>query len=173
MLRGLAPSASPRMLDRSTMSELTPASMTPAGLEAYLREKIPLSRAMEVHVIENSPARLVLEAPLAANLNHVGTAFGGSLHALPTLACYSTLWTIMREAGTDGHVVVKHSAASYRSPVKGRLRAVCVRPPQRVITRFLEDFRRNKKARMELDAIVEGEAGKPAVEFHGTFVAIA
>jgi hypothetical protein len=25
---------------------------------------------------------------------------------------------------------------------------------------------------MELDAIVEGEAEKPAVEFHGTFVAI-
>jgi len=36
----------------------------------------------------------------------------------------------------------------------------------------LEDLRRNKKARMELDAIVAGEAEKPAVEFHGTFVAI-
>ncbi|MEO6993190.1 MAG: YiiD C-terminal domain-containing protein [Lacunisphaera sp.] len=156
----------------ATMSEHTPASMTPAGLEAYLREKIPLSRAMEVRVIENNPTRLVLEAPLAANINHLGSAFGGSLHALPTLACYSTLWTIMREAGTDGHVVVKHSEANYRSPVKGRLRAVCVRPHQPVITRFLEDLHRHKKARMELEAIVEGEAGKPAVEFHGTFVAI-
>lgn len=160
------------MFECSTMSELTPASMTPAGLETYLREKIPLSRAMEIRVIENSTTRLVLEAPLAANINHVGTAFGGSLHALPTLACYSTLWAIMREAGTDGHVVVKHSEASYRSPVKGRLRAICLRPPQPVVTRFLEDLRRNKKARMELEAMVEGDAEKPAVEFHGTFVAI-
>jgi thioesterase domain-containing protein len=171
-LRGLAPPTSHHITDISTMSELTPKSMAPAGLEAYLREKIPLSRAMDVNVIENTSSRLVLEAPLAANINHVGTAFGGSLHALPTLACYSTLWTIMREAGTDGHVVVKRSEASYRSPVKGRLRAVCIRPPQPVVMRFLEDLRRNKKARMELDAIVEGEAGKPAVEFHGTFVAI-
>lgn len=146
--------------------------MTPAELEAYLREKIPLSRAMEVRVVESTPLRLVLEAPLAANINHVGSAFGGSLHALPTLACYSTLWTIMREAGTDGHVVVKRSEASYRRPVRGRLRAVCIRPAQPVIARFLEDLRRHKKARMELDAIVEGEAEKPAVEFHGTFVAI-
>ena len=154
------------------MSQLTPASMSPAGLEAYLREKIPLSRALEVRVIENSATRLVLEAPLAANINHVNSAFGGSLHALPTLACYSTLWTIMREAGTDGHVVVKRSEANYRRPVKGRLRAICVRPPGPVVARFLEDLRRNKKARMELDAIVEGETEKPAVEFHGTFVAI-
>ena len=154
------------------MSELVPASMSAHGLEAFLHEKIPLSRAMKVHVVESSPARLILEAPLDANINHLGSAFGGSLHALPTLACYSTLWTIMREAGLDGHVVVKHSEASYRQPVKSRLRAVCSRPAKSIVTRFMGDLRRNKKARMELKAIVEGENGKPAVEFSGTFVAL-
>ena len=154
------------------MSDLIPDSMTPKALEAYLHKKIPLSRAMEVSIAESSRTRLVVEAPLAANINHVGSAFGGSLHALPTLACYSTLWTIMREAGVAGHVVVKHSEASYRQPVKGRLRAVCFRPSESVIARFRDDLHRNKKARMELHAIVEGDHGKPAVEFHGTFVAL-
>ncbi len=153
------------------MSNLVPDSMTPRGLEAFLHEKIPLTRALGLHVVE-SGARLVLEAPLAANVNHLGTAFGGSLHALPTLACYAAVWTLLREAGLDGHVVVKRSAAQYRQPVKTTLRAVCVRPAPAVVAEFLADLRRHNKARMELTAIVEGADGKPAVEFSGTFVAL-
>jgi thioesterase domain-containing protein len=145
--------------------------MSAHGLQAFLHEKIPLTRAMGVSVVE-SRARLVLEAPLGANVNHLGTAFGGSLHALPTLACYAALWTLLQEAGLDGHVVVKRSSASYRQPVTGVLRAVCVRPAPEVAAEFLADLRRHKKARMELAAIVEGADGRPAVEFSGTFVAV-
>ena len=154
------------------MSELVPENMSARGLEAFLREKIPLTRAMGLHVAESNARRLVLEAPLAANVNHLGTAFGGSLHALPTLACYAALWTLLREAGLDGHVVVKRSMANYRSPVTGGLRAVCERPAALRAAEFISDLKRHKKARMELTAIVEGADGKPAVEFAGTFVAV-
>jgi len=154
------------------MSELVPDRMTTRGLEAFLHEKIPLTKAMGLHVAESNARRLVLEAPLDKNINHLGTAFGGSLHALPTLACYAALWTLLREAGLDGHVVIKRSAASYRSPVQARLRAVCVRPPAALVKEFIADLLRHKKARMELTAIVEGPDGKPAVEFSGSFVAV-
>lgn len=154
------------------MSELVPDSMTTRGLEAFLHEKIPLTQAMGLHVAESNAQRLVLEAPLDKNVNHLGTAFGGSLHALPTLACYAALWTLLREAGIDGHVVVKHSEASYRAPVTSNLRAVCIRPPAALIRDFITDLQRHKKARMELAAVVEGANGKPAVEFSGSFVAM-
>ncbi len=154
------------------MSELVPESMSTRGLEAFLHEKIPLTKAMGLHVAESNAHRLVLEAPLDKNVNHLGTAFGGSLHALPTLACYAAVWTLMREAGLDGHVVVKRSAARYRAPVKATLRAVCMRPAPTVVAEFITDLNRHKKARMELTAIVEGEGGNPAVEFSGTFVAL-
>ncbi len=154
------------------MSDSVPDSMSTRRLEAFLHEKIPLTRAMGLHVAESNARRLVLEAPLAANVNHLGTAFGGSLHALPTLACYAGLWTLLREAGLDGHVVVKRSSAYYRQPVTGKLRAVCVRPAAGVIAEFIADLRRHKKARMELTAIVEGTDGKAAVEFTGSFVAV-
>jgi thioesterase domain-containing protein len=149
----------------------TPPSLSRHDLEKFLHEKIPLTAAMKVTVAETSP-RLVLEAPLAANINHLGSAFGGSLHALPTLACYAAVWMVLHEAGLDGHVVVKHSEASYRQPVKTVLRAVCPRPETKIAATFLEDLRRNKKARMNLDAFVEGTGGKPAVEFSGSFVAL-
>lgn len=154
------------------MSELVPDRMSARGLEAFLLEKIPLTRAMGLHVAESNARRLVLEAPLDRNVNHLGTAFGGSLHALPTLACYAGLWTLLREAGIDGHVVVKRSQAFYRSPVTGTLRATCVRPPAALVKDFIRDLQRHKKARMDLEAVVEGAGGKPAVEFKGSFVAV-
>ena len=145
--------------------------MTAPDLEAFLHAKIPLARAMGVTVAECG-ARFVLAAPLAPNVNHLGTAFGGSLHALPTLACYAALWTVLRDAGLDGHVVVKRSAARYRTPVTGTLRAICPRPTADAAAAFLADVRRHRKARMDLTAIVEGAGGRPAVEFEGSFVAL-
>ena len=35
---------------------------------------------------------LTLFAALAPNINHIGTAFGGSLHGLATLACWGVVW---------------------------------------------------------------------------------
>ena len=144
---------------------------SPHELTAFLHGKIPLTRAMGVQVVECAE-RVVLTAPLAPNVNHLGTAFGGSLHALPTLACYCALWMILRDAGLDGHVVVKRSSASYREPVTGDFRAVCLRPAPALAADFLADVRRHKKARLDLAAIVEGARDKPAVEFSGSFVAL-
>ena len=154
------------------MSDSVPASLAPADLEAYLHEKIPLTKAMGICVIETGPRQLVLEAPLAPNVNHLGSVFGGALHALPTLACYAALWTLLREGGVDGHVVVKKSYANYLQPVKGTFRATCLRPPPGIAAEFLDDLRRHKKARMDLESVVPGTGGKPAVEFHGSFVAV-
>jgi thioesterase domain-containing protein len=146
--------------------------MSGPDLEAFLHANIPLSKAMGVRVIESGGARLVLEAPLAPNINHLGAAFGGSLHTLPTLACYTALWTVLCDAGLESHVIVKRSSAHYRQPLIGTLRAVCLRPTPDKTVKFMADLRRHKKARMELTAVVEGADGKPAVEFHGSFVAV-
>jgi len=154
------------------MSAHVPESLAAGSLEGFLHEKIPLTRAMGLRVAESNSLRLVLEAPLAANVNHLGTAFGGSLHALPTLACYAALWTLLREAGIDGHVVVKSSQARYLQPVNGTLRAVCARPAADAVEDFIANLRRHAKARLELQAVVEGSGGRPAVEFKGTFVAV-
>jgi thioesterase domain-containing protein len=155
------------------MSDIVPTSMAPAELEKFLHAKIPLTAAMGIRVIQTGPHRLILEAPLAPNINHLGSVFGGALHTLPTLACYAALWTLLVEGGVDGHVVVKESHAHYRSPVRSTFRATCDRPPPELAARFVDELRRFKKARMDLASVIEGDGGKPAVEFSGSFVAIA
>jgi thioesterase domain-containing protein len=154
------------------MSDHVPASMAPAELEKFLHAKIPLTAAMGIRVVQTGPGHLILEAPLEPNVNHLGSAFGGALHTLPTLACYAALWTLLVDGGVDGHVIVKQSRADYRRPVRGTFRAVCARPPPRVAADFLDDLRRFKKARMDLESVVPGADGRNAVEFHGSFVAL-
>lgn len=154
------------------MSHLVPDRISTDGLTAFLHEQIPLTRAMNLRATEANAQRLVLEAPLEPNKNHLGTAFGGSLHTVPLLACYGALWMVLREAGIDGHVVVKRSNALYRAPVTGTIRATCERPPAEAAAAFLADLRRHRKARMELRATVAGANGQPAVEFDGSFVAV-
>ncbi len=154
------------------MSDSVPASMAPAVLERFLHAKIPLTSAMGIRVLQTGPRQLVLEAPLGPNVNHLGSVFGGALHTLPTLACYAALWTLLVEGGVDGHVVVKRSYANYVHPVRGTFRAVCERPPPGIAAEFLDDLRRFRKARMDLESVVPGADGKAAVEFHGSFVAL-
>ena len=80
--------------------------------------------------------------------------------------------TPSRRRAASSIFVVKRSSANYRQPVLGGIRAVCVRPTPAEAEGFLTDVRRHRKARLELTALVEGTAGKPAVEFTGSFVAM-
>jgi thioesterase domain-containing protein len=143
--------------------------MTPADLEAFLHEKIPLTSAMGVHVAECSDARLVLTAPLAPNRNHLQTAFGGSLHALATLSGYSLLWWLLREP--EAHIVVRESTMRYDHPVEGNLQAICHAPPPAELARFQNDFARKGKARLTLEATIVFRH-EVSARFTGVFVAL-
>jgi thioesterase domain-containing protein len=138
-------------------------------IEELFYDKIPITRALGVKVEEYDGRRLVLTAPLRENINHLGTAFGGSLNALAVLSGYGLLWLELRD--TEAHIVIRDSSINYERPVRGDLRAVCVRPEEEVLEAFRRQFRQRGKARIVLEATVENE-GVAAVRFRGTFVAM-
>ena len=140
-----------------------------AETERFFHRKIPLTRAMGIRVEAWDGNGLVLTAPLDANHNHLGTAFGGSLAALATLAGYGLLWLELGDR--DAHIVVRHSEIDYRQPVTGTLRAICHRPPEAELGLFRKTFAKAGKARIRLEVSVE-EAGRVCTAFSGTFVAI-
>ena len=147
--------------------------MTPASLlletERFFHEKIPLTLAMGVRVEAFDQIHLVLTAPLEENHNHLGTAFGGSLSALATLAGYGLLWLEM--ADRNCHIVVRSSSISYRRPVRGELRAICHRPAEEALAEFKDAFQAKNKSRIVLRVTIE-EAGHVCVEFEACYVAI-
>ncbi|MBE2287767.1 MAG: YiiD C-terminal domain-containing protein [Prosthecobacter sp.] len=151
------------------MNDVTANERLLRETEAYLHEQIPLTHAMGVTVESWNGARLVLQAPLEPNHNHLGTAFGGSLSALATLAGYSLLWLMLGDR--EAHVVVRDSHIRYRHPVRGTLRAACSRPDDAVMEVFRRQFNETGRARLSLPVTIE-EDGKVCVEFEGTFVAM-
>jgi thioesterase domain-containing protein len=137
--------------------------------EAFLHEQIPISRAMGVAVEDCAPERLVLTAPLDVNHNHLGTAFGGSLGAIATLAGYTLLW--VRMAKRNSHIVIRDSRIRYNHPVKRQIRAVCQEPDPEKFGAFMKCFREKGKARIRLRVSIV-EEGRACVEFEGEFVAM-
>ena len=138
-------------------------------IQELLHIKIPITRAMGVRVEDYDGERLVLSAPLDENVNHLGTAFGGSLHALAVLSGYGLLWLELKD--TECHIVIRKSTISYERPVRGELRAICVRPREEALAKFKENFHQKGKARIALAATIEDQ-GITAVRFQGTFVAL-
>ena len=113
--------------------------------------------------------KLVLTAPLAANHNHLGTAFGGSLSAIATLAGYGFIWLELGDR--ESHVVIRDSSLNFRRPVTGEIRAICHRPEESALVEFRKQFQATGKARIQLSVVIE-EEGLIAVEFSGTYVAL-
>jgi thioesterase domain-containing protein len=142
---------------------------TPTDLERFLHENIPLTVAMGVRVAECDDAHLILTAPLAPNRNHLGTGFGGSLHALATLAGYGLLWWLLRRP--QAHIVIRDSTMHYKRPVRGDLRAVCQAPDEAALAHFRRDFAHKGRGRITLKTILEND-GERAAEFQGVFVAV-
>ena len=137
--------------------------------EAYFHEHIPLTRAMGVKVESYDAAQFVITAPLEVNHNHLGTAFGGSLSAIATLAGYGMLWLLLEDR--DIHIVIRNSSINYRHPVRDPIRAICRTPDAAVLAVFQERFRLLGKARLDLQVTIEHE-GRVCVEFAGTYVAV-
>lgn len=139
-------------------------------LEATLHREIPLTRAMGIRVMRVDAAGLTLAAPLAANLNHKRTAFGGSLAALATLAGWGLLQLLLHDHA-PATVVIRESDVRYLRPVTRDIEATCSLPPPAELQRFLRMFARRGMARIELRASVPTD-GAEAVQFRGVYVAL-
>jgi thioesterase domain-containing protein len=137
--------------------------------EAFFHAQIPITRAMGVQVAAYDGSEFVVTAPLGANHNHLGTAFGGSLAAVATLAAYGFLWLELGDRTV--HLVIRDSALSYRRPVRREICAICRRPSDAEINAFKAAVAQKGKGRISLRVMIE-EDNEVAVEFEGTFVAM-
>ena len=140
-----------------------------AETEAYLYEKIPVTRAMGARLTAYDGESLTLTAPLEVNHNHLGTAFGGSLAAIATLAGYSMLW--LKLGDRSSHIVIRSSSAEYLRPVRGEIRAVCAAPSAEAFAAFQQAFARAGKARLWLEVRIE-EEGQLCMSYRGLYVAL-
>lgn len=140
-------------------------------VEQYLHKHIPLTVAMGVRVKMASPGRVELAAPLAPNINHHETVFGGSASALATLSAWSLVHVGLRHAEMEAVIVIQRNVMSYEEPIHGDFSAVCTLIDDTAWQRFLKTLQRRGRARITMNAHLTFE-GRQVASFEGDFVAL-
>ncbi len=148
-------SASPHPLRRADDAAERDLAQT---LVQFIRDEIPLARAMDLSLQAASPDQLSLAVPLAPNVNDKGCAFGGSLVSLMTLAGWALVELALRRRGDDCDVFVGESTVRYLAP-------------RADWATFFDTLDARGRARIEVACEVPGTPGKPAATLLARFVA--
>lgn len=139
----------------------------------FIREKIPLARAMDLRLHHYDQDGLALSAPLAPNVNDKGCAFGGSLASLMTLAGWGLATLRLQQAGLAAEVYVADSSVRYRAPLYADLEAEAWLDGGESWDAVCTALREQGRARVFLQACVRLRDGGVAAEGRARFVAIA
>jgi thioesterase domain-containing protein len=141
-------------------------------MQSYLHSNIPLSVAMGVQVKVATPVHVLLSAPLAPNINHHQTVFGGSGVVLATLAAWTLLHLRLEVERLDAQLVIQRSSMEYERPIAGDFEAECRFADEIAWQRFCSMLERRGRARMTLNARLLYAAHEMGA-FVGDFVALA
>jgi len=133
---------------------------------------MPPVAAMGIRAVAFDGQVLQLQAPLAANVNDKGSAFGGSMAGMMTLAGWGLLTLKLEAAGFKADVYVADSQIRYLRPLLSDLRAQARLEPTLDWSVFLETFRQRGKARASVLASLEGPDGECVAELTGRFAAL-
>jgi len=141
-------------------------------LADYCRGMPPVA-AMQVTVAGFEAGQLRLQAPLSANVNDKGTAFGGSLTSIMTVAGWGLVTMQLDLAGEQAEVYVADSAIRYLAPLRDDLLARAQWAEGEDWDGFLATLRQRGRARIQVRAWVDLPEGGQATTLEGRFVAIA
>jgi thioesterase domain-containing protein len=139
-------------------------------LEAYLHAHIPLSVAMQVAVVSATPDAVTLSAPLAPNINHRSTAFGGSVSTLAILSAWSLVNLRLKAEGLHTRLVIQSNRMDYDAPIESDFTATATLADEGAWPMFLKMLRRKGRARIVVTSVVRcGDI--VGGRFEGEFVA--
>ena len=116
----------------------------------YVNANLPLATAMQVRVIHADEERVELAFPLAPNLNHERTAFGGSLAAAGMLAAWGLVWLQSRKIDPVPRLVIAESAMRFIRPADEAFTARCAWPRSGSWDSVRETLARTGRSRVEL-----------------------
>ena len=142
------------------------------GLAAHYLAMPPVA-AMRPAIDHWQDGHLRLRAPLAANVNDKGCAFGGSLCSLMTLASWGLVYLELAQQGIEADIFVADSRVRYLKPVFEDLQVDACFDDAGERASLLDALRRQGRASIRLQARTLLADGGVAATFVGRYVAIA
>jgi thioesterase domain-containing protein len=142
-----------------------------AILDARLQAMAPVA-AMRIRAHGLDGEVLRVSAPLAANVNDKGCAFGGSLASVMTLAAWGWLMLKLDEAGLTAEVYVADSQIRYLAPLYDDLYGDARLGPEQDWPAILRALRERRRARATMQARVIDASGNGVATLSARFALI-
>jgi thioesterase domain-containing protein len=125
---------------------------------------------MGIGVDHMSPEKIILWAPFEKNINHKKTVFGGSLHSVAALCCWSLIHMHLLALEQKYQIVITKSVVEYTAPVTSDFKAECCLPGAKQWDHFINTLQKRGKARITLHAKICQEDNL-CVDFTGVYAA--
>ncbi|WP_413584528.1 YiiD C-terminal domain-containing protein [Bdellovibrio sp. HCB274] len=125
-----------------------------------LADNIKLYEHLGITVQELSSQRVVFKVSLEKNLNHKGTAFGGSLYATGVLSAYALVLAGLKhhQINTENIVIAK-GVIEYHRPIDSDFTIVCEFPDAASEQQFYQELKDKQRVRRDLQVHIFKEGG--------------
>lgn len=145
--------------------------MTKTEIEQYLYEHIPITKAFGVKAVSFSKEEVKFSAPLANNINHRSTAFGGSISSVLITTGWSYLRLLFDEYDPVPRIVIGKSSTNYLKPITSDFTSELIIPEKETLSKLMKMVGRFGKGRITLKAQIK-EFGEILAEFEGEFIVL-
>jgi thioesterase domain-containing protein len=139
-------------------------------LQCRITSEFALARHIGIVVERADDCGVTLCAPLLANANDKGTAFGGSLFSVAVLTGWAWVSRYLDASGVVAEAVIQESTIRYLVPVHGALRATLRPPDPADVEKFRKMLQRSGRGRIRLCVDIH-QGSTAATEFEGIFAA--
>lgn len=87
-------------------------------LQSQWHEEIPITRFMELSIVDCNASIIRLSQPLSPNINVHKTMFAGSIYTLATLCGWGAIYLAMNDCLISGSIVLSEGNIDYKKPVQ-------------------------------------------------------
>ena len=135
-------------------------------LQAIWYQQIPLSKAMDMRIVDFADNTLTCCASLAPNVNVHGTAFAGSLYAVQALTGWGMMHLQLQLHELDASIVIANGQIDYAKPVAEEIVVGCSFAGQEAA---MDNLQKSGKGRFQLTSKVQLSDGSSAGSFSGLY----
>ena len=145
--------------------------MTRDEAQQYIETNIPVTKAMGMTIKTLSREEVTLSAPIKENINHRGSAFGGSIDSLFLTTGWAFIRFLIDHYIPTPIIVGSKGSTNFQKPVLKDFESTLTMPGDSEVDKFLDTFDRFGKARITLHATIT-EDGQICASFAGDYVVV-
>ena len=145
--------------------------LTASEAQDYLHSEIPITRQMGIEVQTLTTNEVKLKAPIALNVNHVKSAFGGSVDSLFLTAGWVYMRLITKHIDPAPTIIGNKGTTTFKRPITSDFAAQIIIPSKTEVDSFLKVLEKKGKAWFSIRSNIV-EDGKIYAIFTGDYVVI-